>query len=181
MAPYYTGYIPNYKLPADDINGIQALYGAPQPKRREGLDSICKSGSFDAITTIQDGGEQRTYGFKGKYYFQLGEDGILSSYPRLIKEEWPNLPNNIDAALFLPAKYSTRYDASKRKRVRVETSPAVTFIFKGHQYWKINSMQIERGYPKRISDWRIPSNINAAFFNKRDGRIYFIKGIIISS
>jgi len=27
MAPYYQGYKPNYKLPQDDIDGIQSLYG----------------------------------------------------------------------------------------------------------------------------------------------------------
>ena len=27
MAPIYAGYIPNYKLPADDIAGIQSMYG----------------------------------------------------------------------------------------------------------------------------------------------------------
>ena len=27
MAPYYQGFIPNFKLPQDDINAIQSLYG----------------------------------------------------------------------------------------------------------------------------------------------------------
>ena len=180
MAPYYREYTPDFVLPTDDIMGIQALYGPPTTKRTEAKDFICNSGSFDAVTTFQDGGQEKTYGFKGQYFFKLGDDGVLNSTPRLIKKEWPGLQNQINAALFIPAKYSTRYDSRRRRRVRVQTSPAVTYIFKGHQYWKINSMNIQRGYPRRIrSDWGIPSYINAAFFNKRDGRIYFIKGNIL--
>ncbi|XP_076106574.1 collagenase 3-like [Mytilus galloprovincialis] len=36
MAPFYTGYNPNFELNSDDIAGIQALYGAPrnQPRPR---------------------------------------------------------------------------------------------------------------------------------------------------
>ena len=33
---------------------------------------------------------------------EIGENGILPGYPRLIKDDWKGLPDNIDAAVTMP-------------------------------------------------------------------------------
>ena len=39
---------------------------------------------------------------KGSNYWKLTEDNIANGYPRKISEDWPGLPNNIDAAVTWP-------------------------------------------------------------------------------
>ncbi|XP_051014024.1 vitronectin [Acomys russatus] len=64
----------------------------------------------------------KTYIFKGSQYWRF-EDGVLDpDYPRNISEGFSGIPDNVDAALALPAH---RY--SGRERV---------YFFKGKQYWE---------------------------------------------
>ena len=80
MAPFYRGWQPNFKLDDDDIQAIQALYGAKETKPTPstsstpgsvitfpsggtvtefpgttGSDSICSSSAFDVILRTADG------------------------------------------------------------------------------------------------------------------------------
>ncbi|XP_042547047.1 vitronectin [Dipodomys spectabilis] len=64
----------------------------------------------------------KTYIFKGSQYWRF-EDGVLEpEYPRNIAEGFSGIPDNVDAALALPAH-------SYRGRERV-------YFFKGKQYWE---------------------------------------------
>ncbi|XP_034362271.1 vitronectin [Arvicanthis niloticus] len=64
----------------------------------------------------------KTYLFKGSQYWRF-EDGVLDpGYPRNISEGFSGIPDDVDAALALPAH---RY--SGRERV---------YFFKGKQYWE---------------------------------------------
>lgn len=193
MAPFYQKYKPNFKLHADDVLGIQALYGdreddpppsstttstttttsteSPDFRRRRptsgdsdgdsffGFGSsrpadLCLDSSIDAITRTEDG---NTYVFKGQYYWQLKDEGIVNGYPAKISRDWDGLPGNIDAAL--------------------TWSDGKTFFFKGDKYWRFINKRREPGYPKQISAGfaGIPNNIDAAFVWSGNGKTYFFK------
>ncbi|XP_004635479.1 vitronectin [Octodon degus] len=64
----------------------------------------------------------KTYLFKGSQYWRF-EDGVLDpGFPRNISEGFDGIPDNLDAALALPA-----HSYSGRERV---------YFFKGKQYWE---------------------------------------------
>jgi matrix metalloproteinase-14 (membrane-inserted) len=80
MAPFYRGYDPHFKLDADDIQGIQALYGkkANKPPTSTGVKTttttqssvpsgenaeLCRDASVDTLFNSADG---VSYAFKGK-------------------------------------------------------------------------------------------------------------------
>ena len=116
---------------------------------------VFRDASFDTIFHTGDGSY---YVFKGSNYWKLTEDSVEPGYPRKISEDWPGLPNNIDAAV-------TWTDNQK------------TYFFKGSQYWKFDNMEPVDGYPRDISVGfeGIPNNIDAAFVWGGNGKIYFFK------
>ena len=63
-----------------------------------------------------------------------------------IAEDWPGLPNDIDAAVTLP-------------------KTGHTYFFKGKLYWKFENQNALTGYPKLITtNWDgIPNNLDTAF------------------
>ncbi|XP_072446179.1 vitronectin-like isoform X2 [Chiloscyllium punctatum] len=66
--------------------------------------------------------EGKTYIFKGDSYWRFS-DGILErDFPRLIKDGFPGIPNNIDASLAVPA---CNIDGKER-----------VYFFKGNSYWE---------------------------------------------
>ncbi|XP_022365239.1 vitronectin [Enhydra lutris kenyoni] len=69
----------------------------------------------------------KTYLFKGNQYWRY-EDGVLDpGFPRDISEGFKGIPDNVDAALALPA-----HSYSGRERV---------YFFKGRQYWEYEFQQ----------------------------------------
>ncbi|KAG7281106.1 hypothetical protein CRUP_027643 [Coryphaenoides rupestris] len=70
MGPLYPGYRASFKLHADDIRGIQALYGPAH----------------------------KTYVFSGQYVWTVSE-GKSSSSPTLISSLWKELPGSLNAAV----------------------------------------------------------------------------------
>lgn len=92
---------PGYPKPIQDVWGIEGPIDA-------------------AFTRINCQG--KTYLFKGSQYWRF-EDGVLDpDYPRDISEGFTGIPDNVDAALALPA-----HSYSGRERV---------YFFKGKQYWE---------------------------------------------
>lgn len=180
MAPFYKGWEPNLKLDRDDIDAIQALYGGPdssngnadkdtdpgkpnkKPKPDDSKDGdtdnvdLCSGGSIDDIFGTEDG---NYYVFKGGKYWKMTDDSLAKGYPRRISDDWPGVPNNIDAAV-------------------TWTENKKTYIFKDDQYWKFENQIPEKGYPKKISEGfdGIPNKLDAAFVWGGNGKIYFMKG-----
>lgn len=168
MAPFYRGYIPNFKLSRDDVAAVQELYGGrtdtrrfdppPNPLPTQGRVSrppICNDASIDAITRLRDG---TTHVFKGEEYYRLSRTGIDNGYPRKIHWDWRGVQGPIDAA--------------------VTWDDSFTFIFKDDKYWKFDGMKPVSGYPRKIREGfkGLPDKIDAAFVWSGNGKTYFIKG-----
>uniref|UniRef100_A0A8B9FJY1 Peptidase metallopeptidase domain-containing protein n=1 Tax=Amazona collaria TaxID=241587 RepID=A0A8B9FJY1_9PSIT len=145
----------NYRLPQDDIDGIQALYEmtpSKPPTRPEDCDPHL---TFDAITTLR--GEilffKDSYVWRKSPYFSSIEHDTISSF-------WPSLAAGFDAA----------YEVDKRDRV---------IFFKDDQYWAVSGYSIEPGFPKPIQNLGFPSStgkIDAAVHDQNNKKTYFFIG-----
>ncbi|KFP05996.1 Stromelysin-2 [Calypte anna] len=145
----------DYRLPQDDIDGIQALYAmtpSKTPARPEDCDPHL---TFDAITTLR--GE--ILFFKGSYvwrrspYFSGIEHDTISSF-------WPSLAPGFDAA----------YEIDKKDRV---------LFFKDDQYWAVSGYNIEPGFPRPIQNLGFPTSvrkIDAAVHDQKTKKTYFFAG-----
>ncbi|XP_041865179.1 matrix metallopeptidase 30 [Melanotaenia boesemani] len=155
MHPTYT-YVntEGYKLPDDDREGIQALYGVratsdqpnpnpeptknPQPKPEptsEPAPERCNRNLvFDAVTSIR----RRLYFFKDGYFWRRSSswDGISM---QKIQSVWPGI-RKVDAA----------YEYKKHNTV---------IFFEGNHYWKLRGNTILSGYPKPLSDFGFPASV----------------------
>ncbi|CAK9303609.1 unnamed protein product [Gordionus sp. m RMFG-2023] len=175
MAPFYKPSTGKIELHVDDISGIQKLYGFTRvyyPDEKEIFTTtepiltndeasrekdICKISGIDAITTNAN---DETIMFRGKYYWELNDQGVKSGFPRLIKNDWPNIPDNIDAALL----------GSTSNKI---------FLFKDNKYWRFSANKtLDTGYPKMINRGfpGLPDNLDAAFIWSGNRMTYFIKG-----
>ncbi|XP_002730753.1 matrix metalloproteinase-19-like [Saccoglossus kowalevskii] len=160
MYPFYLGYVPDLQLKQDDIIGIQTLYGSNEADVitdgtpvDPGAPDVCTS-DFDAVLTDYD---KNTLVIKGLYLWKLhGNDGVVSGYPRRLKEEFPGLPGNINTGF-------TSFWSGR------------TFFFKGDRFWRFYGSELEAGYPKNIQGTGLPRNPDAAFVWSGDGKIYIFK------
>lgn len=157
MYPTYSYTDPSeFRLPQDDIDGIQAIYGrsnaAVQPTGPVTPEACDPNLTFDAITTLR--GE--IFFFKGRY--------MLRKHPERTETElnfislfWPRLPSGIQAA----------YE-------NVETDDIT--IFKEDKYWVIRGYDVLPGYPKPIYRFGLPKTVkrvNAAYNDEATGKTYF--------
>ncbi|XP_053160235.1 interstitial collagenase-like [Hemicordylus capensis] len=161
MYPTYSYTEPSaFKLPQDDINGIQAIYGKPdvavQPTGPTTPEACDPRTTFDAVTSLR--GEIMF--FKGRHFWR--------KHPQLPDVElyfislfWPSLPaTGIDAA----------YENFEEDLV---------FLFKGNKYWVLNGYEILSGYPRSIDRLGFPrtvKKIDAAFSDPESGKTYFFVG-----
>lgn len=175
MYPWYQGYEEGFKLPYDDVQGIQTLYGSknskftpqrtprppvvdadeprPQPptKRPDTRSNPCL-GDIDAITVIR----KEVFIFSKDLFWRLGTNGIHGA-PTKINMFWHNIPDGgIDAV----------YERTDGKIV----------FFKGNRFWVFSGNFLVSNFPKdgrRISELGIDRDvekIDAVFiwgYNKR--------------
>ncbi|XP_004427451.1 PREDICTED: macrophage metalloelastase [Ceratotherium simum simum] len=159
MFPTYSYVDHNtFHLSADDIRGIQYLYGRPEkrqpssnPDNRD--PTICDPNmSFDAITTVGD----KIFYFKDRFFWwKLPENPEISV--SLISSLWPTLPSGIQAA----------YEIGARNDV---------FLFKDDKYWLISNLRPQSDYPRSIRSLGFPysvKKIDAAVFNPLLYKTYF--------
>ncbi|KFW65908.1 Interstitial collagenase [Pygoscelis adeliae] len=145
----------DYRLPQDDIDGIQALYESTPSKTPTRPEDCDPHLTFDAITTLR--GE--ILFFKGSYvwrkspYFSGIEHDTISSF-------WPSLAAGFDAA----------YEVDKKDRV---------IFFKDDQYWAVSGYSIEPGFPKPVQNLGFPTSvrkIDAAVHDQNTKKTYFFVG-----
>ncbi|KFQ23588.1 Stromelysin-1 [Merops nubicus] len=145
----------DYRLPQDDIDGIQALYEmtpSKTPIRPQDCDPHL---TFDAITTLR--GEilffKDSYVWRKSPYFSGIEHDTISSF-------WPSLAAGFDAA----------YEVDKKDRV---------IFFKDDQYWAVSGYTIEPGFPRPIQNLGFPTSvrkIDAAVHDQSTKKTYFFVG-----
>ncbi|KTF73370.1 hypothetical protein cypCar_00034195 [Cyprinus carpio] len=195
MAPFYQ-YMDteSFRLPHDDLQGIQKIYGPPdknpQPTRllttatpprlhlptdprkhdRQGRPhrppQKSKPAHPNSKPNICDGG--------------FNTLAILRQELFVFKDQWfwrvrdnsvvPGYPMQINYFWRgLPPKIDAVYENSEGKFV----------FFKGDRYWRYNEdmRTMDPGYPKPITVWKgIPDSPQGAFVDKENGFTYFYKG-----
>nr|XP_049599608.1 collagenase 3 [Syngnathus scovelli] len=165
MYPIYSYTKPSdFRLPQDDINGIQSLYG-PNPDTDPDTDgkdpeppttpNACDSNMvLDAVATLR--GEMLF--FKDRFMWRV--------YPQTTPQQtyitnlWPNAPERIDAA----------YESQESGNV---------FLFKGRQVWAFRGYDLVQGYPKAITKFGLPSTvkkIDAALYDVESRKTLFFVG-----
>ncbi|XP_008297653.1 matrix metallopeptidase 30 [Stegastes partitus] len=137
-----------YKLPDDDRQGVQALYGVrvssdqptakpkppPRPEPEPVPDRCNRNLIFDAAASIQ----RNLYFFKDGYFWRRSSFwGGIST--RKIPSVWPGI-SKVDAA----------YEYKRQNTV---------IFFEGDRYWGIRGNTVLPGYPKPLSDFGFPSSV----------------------
>lgn len=171
MAPFYQKYKPNFKLHADDVLAIQALYGEkslfgatnPQPEPpplpttspARPLLSASDRGDFDLSST-----DDATTPPQPATPTEPGDDEIEDH------EHQATDTSLLDSDPCANAKL----DAITR------TEDGNTYAFRGALYWLLTEEGVARGYPRKIADdWPgVPDNIDAAL-TWADGKTFFFK------
>ena len=102
--------------------------------------------------------DNKTYFFKGSRFYQYDykNQKISDGYPKLIKDVWKNVPDNIDGVL-------------------VDRDKNIYFIYK-KEYFKWNNIEKEAEPPMLINRKWIdcPSNMSAMFYYKEKKQTYVI-------
>lgn len=160
MAPFYQKYKPNFKLHADDVLGIQALYGD-----KDGPDSHWPTSTTTTTTTsttpaTPDADPPRRRGNRPSQPDDDDDNGIGGFFGF-----------GSGAGKPVDLCQDSKIDAITR------TEDGNTYIFRGNYYWLIKSEGLASGYPARISrDWDgLPGNLDAAL-TWSDGKTFFFKG-----
>ncbi|XP_043928522.1 matrix metalloproteinase-18-like [Protopterus annectens] len=160
MYPTYSFVNPNhFRLPQDDINGIQSLYGRStnpvQPTGPSTPETCDPNIVFDAITTLR--GE--IIFFKDKFFWRKHPQSVDIEL-HLISSFWSSIQGPVDAAYENPVR-------------------DLVMIFKGTTFWALNGYDLVRGYPKSIDSLGLPLSIkrlDAAVHNENNGKTYFFAG-----
>lgn len=101
MSPFYSFSYP-LELSEDDKQGIQYLYGPPQPAPPPIIETneidisvpdACRI-YFDAVSIIR--GE--LFFFKSRYVWRIRDGHLQPGYPALASRHWRGIPDHVDAA-----------------------------------------------------------------------------------
>uniref|UniRef100_A0A4W4GGM2 Peptidase metallopeptidase domain-containing protein n=1 Tax=Electrophorus electricus TaxID=8005 RepID=A0A4W4GGM2_ELEEL len=166
MAPFYQ-YMDteSFKLPHDDLQGIQKIYGPPDknpqptrllttPTHPNSKPNIC-DGGFNTLAILR----QELFVFKDQWFWRVRDNSVMPGYPMQISNFWKGLPPKIDAV----------YENSEGKFV----------FFKGHRFWVFKDTTLQPTYPQDISLFGsgMPTqNIETAVWWEDVAKTYFFKG-----
>uniref|UniRef100_A0A8C6PAQ5 Matrix metallopeptidase 16 n=1 Tax=Nothobranchius furzeri TaxID=105023 RepID=A0A8C6PAQ5_NOTFU len=169
MAPFYQ-YMDteNFKLPRDDLDGIQKIYGPPdkapqptippptgaKPSNPNSKPNIC-DGGFNTLAILR----QELFVFKDQWFWRVRDNSVNPGYPMQINQFWKGLPPKIDAV----------YENSEGKFV----------FFKGYRFWVFKDTTLQPSYPQNISLFGsgMPNqSIETAVWWEDVAKTYFFKG-----
>ncbi|XP_071990307.1 matrix metalloproteinase-18-like [Engystomops pustulosus] len=198
-ASYQSTDVSHFRLPQNDINAIQHLYG-PSPNRKIQLTgpttpSICEDNiAIDAVTTLRGD----LFLFSQRFVWRKHPE---TPQPELefIQTYWPFLPNNVDAAyenpftetiiIFRKNKFWSFLDLNLEKQgdiyeygfprsvKSIDAAVCVTdktYFFVNDKYWRYDegNQTMDIGFPRNIEDDfpGIPPRISGAMFYR--GSLY---------
>ncbi|TSM28232.1 Acetyl-CoA acetyltransferase, mitochondrial [Bagarius yarrelli] len=161
MYPTYSYTDPNkFVLPADDVKGIQSLYG-PNPDKPVDPskpnpppvtpDACDRTLVLDAVATLR--GEKLF--FNGRFFWRLFGTNIVQQ--QLIKSFWPKAPENIHAA----------YENTVEDRL---------YLIKNQSVWAFSAYDLVSGFPKSLSSMGLPAKVkkvSAALYDQRTGKTLY--------
>uniref|UniRef100_A0A8D0GFZ4 Matrix metallopeptidase 20 n=1 Tax=Sphenodon punctatus TaxID=8508 RepID=A0A8D0GFZ4_SPHPU len=166
MYPTYKYQHPvGFRLPKDDVKGIQVLYGMlgpyvphqplPNPPNPSDPDRCDTLFSFDAVTML---GRELLF-FKDRFFWRRQAQMPTNLRPNTITSSFPQLMSNVDAA----------YEVAER---------GVAYFFKGPHYWTTRGFQMQ-GPPRTIADYGFARNVqhvDAAVYLKDEKKtLFFIR------
>ncbi|KAM9584190.1 matrix metalloproteinase-25 [Trichechus inunguis] len=183
MRPFYQGPVGDpskYRLPQDDREGLQQLYGkGPQTPHEEPtrkplapppqppvlppdspsspVPDRCE-GNFDAIANIR--GE--TFFFKGPWFWRLQPSGqLVSPRPARLHGFWEWLPTHVRV---IEAAYARHRDGR-------------IILFSGPQFWVFKDRQLE-GAARPLTELGLPpgERVDAVFSWPLNGKTYLVRG-----
>ncbi|KAM3910157.1 matrix metalloproteinase-25 [Leptodactylus fuscus] len=182
MKPYYQGSLGEhrrYRLPPDDVQGIQALYGrrivhpgaeipppaptqhfipprGPTYRPRAPYPDRCST-HFDAVANIR--GE--VFFFKNRYFWRVqATRQLVSLNPAHLDRFWLGLPPDLPR---VDAVYERANDSK------------IVFIAGSH-YWVFKDTAVDPGYPRPLSDFGLNTNeVDGAFVWKHNKKTYFFR------
>ena len=173
MAPFYRGFQPNIKLHADDIRGIQELYG----------EKVTKTNIKQNKTTVNP---VTFFPVKSPPFTTPSTIATTSSSTSPSRSTtFTTTPSSISTTQ--EAQSTVGQDEEERKHSQdicqsikldsmITDKNGDTYAFQGSSYWKLTDTSVEPGYPRPISEgWEgLPQDIDAAF-TWTNGKTYFIK------
>ncbi|XP_002934977.4 matrix metalloproteinase-18 [Xenopus tropicalis] len=160
MYKFYREVDPNaLQLSKDDIDGIQSLYGVKknpvQPAAPNTTNNCLPNITFDAVTTLSGA---ILFFQDGHFWRKIPQNAKIDLLS--ISSFWPPLANGIQAA----------YEYPKKNRV---------FLFQETKYWALKGYEMEKNYPKNISELGFPRTVHkvdAAVHDEETEKTYFFVG-----
>ncbi|XP_072044472.1 matrix metalloproteinase-18-like [Amphiura filiformis] len=206
MWPYERGYNPNFQLPADDIAGIQAIYG-PRPTDKPLPPAYCNI-TFNAVAVIY----QKLYVFSDTLLWQFTLDGDLLTNPDGEDQRihFKSLPRRIQSVyerwhdgriIFLKGERFYAYDgtiaATPKGGLKIKeylssdlpksitaaihnNTRGTTDFLRGKKVWRLDEIYggVKKGFPKRFQPDAFPGlpNRPTGAFADKNGDIIVLKG-----
>lgn len=183
MYPWYQGYVKDFKLPYDDVLGIQTLYGSrtgnipprpppvtttttlspqePERPRIDGTINPCEH-AFEAISVIRS----EVFLFMGPHFWRLDSRGIIQGKPTAIHAFWYNFPQWVD---HIDAVFERKTDGK-------------ILFFIGDKFWTYSGNNPIPGHPRDgvpLTELGLPADVkkvDAAFVWGFNNRTYIISG-----
>ncbi|KAJ8312175.1 hypothetical protein KUTeg_009548 [Tegillarca granosa] len=170
MYPWYQGFDENFKLPYDDIQGIQRLYGGRGPLPRPPTDRPRLRTTTRAPKVVTNNPRYEPTGspnkpptinpcehrfdaisvlrrevflFMGDTFYRLDSRGLIQGEPTKIHSFWYGLPKRVNK---IDAVFERITDG------KIIIFIGKTYFFKGEYYYEFydNYMKVRKGFPKLI-------------------------------
>ncbi|XP_062552725.1 collagenase 3-like isoform X2 [Armigeres subalbatus] len=181
------------EIPLIDVEKIQFKYGRRERGESTPSPAFCSLDKFDAVLNDRN---KELYFISGKYYFTRNS----AHTPVLLSEKWPGVPDHLDAAITIAsltymfrgeevwAFENNKLELGYPRKIR-HTFPGIPknldaisryrekylFAFKNEHYWRYNMEKRIVDHSGELTEFGVPSRVDAAAFNETQNAIIFFK------